>query len=81
MTHWWGYGCLLVVIGNGADRQRKGQDSALGYQSPDSGFESFRSLALRCRRCSSSRATLMICWISSPAGADFFNTCQRIEGG
>ncbi|TDV13413.1 Ash family protein [Raoultella planticola] len=63
------YGCLLVVIGNGADRQKKkGRILPLGTRALIRALSHSDSLGfLRCRRCSSSRATLMICWISSPA--------------
>lgn len=63
------YGCLLVVIGSGAGRQKnKGRILPLNTKALIRALSHSDSLNfLRCRRCSSSRATLMICWISSPA--------------
>lgn len=63
------YGCLLVVIGSGAGRQKnKGRILPLNTKALIRALSHSDSLDfLRCRRCSSSRATLMICWISSPA--------------
>lgn len=63
------YCCLLVEIGNVADRQKsKGRILPLDTKALIRALSYSDSLVfLRCRRCSSSRATLMICWISSPA--------------
>lgn len=63
------YGCLLVEIGNVAGRQKsKGRILPLDTEALIRALSYSDSLVfLRCRRCSSSRATLMSCWISSPA--------------